>query len=110
MATQTVNPRITELVAYIDWQREELLAAVESVPDAHRRTRPTPDAWCVAEVLEHLALVERRLGAMFAMRFAEARANGVGPDHVSKPILDEIDSQRVMDRTRRIKTNEATMP
>jgi hypothetical protein len=52
--------------------RETLRVAVERIPSALRGQRPSPDRWSAAEILEHLAIVERRSTAALAARVAEA--------------------------------------
>lgn len=44
--------------------RETLRAAVAGVPSDRRHQKPGPGRWSVAEVLEHLAIVEERTAAM----------------------------------------------
>lgn len=44
--------------------RETLRTAVEGVPADKRQQKPAPDRWSVADVIEHLAIVEERTAAM----------------------------------------------
>ena len=91
----------------LDADRQALAAAVERVPVALRGTRPAPDRWSVAEVLEHLAIVERRVAGMFAQMGTTApmRAPGSVPraagDYQREPLLD---------RGRRIEASEFIQP
>jgi len=48
------------LSAALAADRATLLAAVERVPVSLRSRKPAPDCWSVADVLEHLAIVESR--------------------------------------------------
>lgn len=48
-----------EQMRRIEELRRALLADVASVPDAQRRRRPSPDAWSMLEIVEHLVLAER---------------------------------------------------
>lgn len=53
------------------WQRlvgakERLLAVVGKHPHEFRERRPTPVGWSIAEVIEHLVLVERGIAAALA--------------------------------------------
>ncbi len=53
------------------WQRlvgakERLLAGVGKHPREFRERRPTPAEWSIAEVIEHLVLVERGIAAALA--------------------------------------------
>ena len=85
--------------------RERLREAVDRVPAAARDTRPAPERWSVAEVLEHLALVEGRVGALFGLLLADAPkladADGVAT---------ELDRANLRNRDRRIEAPEAIQP
>ena len=56
-----MHPRIKELVEALDSRRADLTRAVNEVPASARNRRPSEDRWSVAEVLEHLALVEENI-------------------------------------------------
>jgi DinB family protein len=55
------DPRITHLLTSLDSTRRALHDAVARVTAARRQERPAPNRWSVAEVLEHLAIVEGRV-------------------------------------------------
>ena len=71
----------------MDASRAALAAAAESVPEALRRQRPTPDRWSAVEILEHLALVERRFTQMLESKVGEALDRGLGPETASREPL-----------------------
>jgi hypothetical protein len=54
--------------------REALRRAVELVPPARRRERPAEGRWSVAEILEHLAIVEERTVAIIEKLVTDAPA------------------------------------
>ena len=105
-----MHPRTAELFEYIDRQHESLKAAVAAAPAADLSTRPHADAWSVAEVVEHLAVLEARLVPLFEKLIADARAAGLGPETDSSPILPEFDPTRFLNRERKIVTGDATRP
>ncbi|HMC55608.1 MAG TPA: DinB family protein [Gemmatimonadaceae bacterium] len=105
-----MHPRTAELFEYIDRQHESLKAAVGAVPELDLATRPHADAWSVAEVVEHLAVLEARLVPMFEKLIADARAAGLGTETDSSPILPEFDPTRFLNRARKIETGDATRP
>ena len=51
---------LTTLCDSLEADRATLLAAVQRVPAPLRSRKPAPDRWSVANVLEHLAIVESR--------------------------------------------------
>jgi uncharacterized damage-inducible protein DinB len=60
-----------DTLALLAMERRALLAAVERVPPADRGRRPAADGWSVAEILEHLAQVERSVAGLIAVRGRE---------------------------------------
>lgn len=74
-----MNDRTRHLLNELETHRTALREAVESVPPELRDQRPAPGRWSVAEILEHLLTIERRV----TQNVAEAAANvapGSAPD------------------------------
>jgi DinB family protein len=106
-----MHPRTSELLNHLDTQHERLRRAVERVPHQRRSEKPAPERWSVAEVIEHLSIVETRIGRVFTAKLDEARASGnVGPETDESPVVGTIDMDRVLDRTRRITAAEPARP
>lgn len=105
-----MHPRIQELHDHLAHYRAELRAAVDSVPIALRERRPAPERWSVAEVLEHLAIVEARVTESFTKQVAAARAKGLEPDSETTPVVPTLDMAFVFDRTNRLVASEASRP
>ena len=108
--SSAMHPRTDELLQYLNTQHERIRAAVERVPRAKREAKTAPDRWSVAEVLEHLSIVERRIDRLIQIKIAEARASGIGVERDQSPIVGTIDMDRVLDRSRRITAAEAALP
>jgi hypothetical protein len=105
-----VHPRTSEVLRHLDTQHQRLRKAVDSVPRARREVKPSPERWSVAEVIEHLSIVETRIERVFAKKLDEARAAGLGPERDASSVLGAFDMDRVLDRTRRITAAEAALP
>jgi uncharacterized damage-inducible protein DinB len=105
-----MHPRIRELLDRLDRQHVELLQAVDAVPVALRSRRPTPDRWSVAEIVDHVAIVEEQILELFTRLVADASAKGLGPERDSGPIASSADLERVQDRTRRLTARAAIQP
>lgn len=105
-----MHPRIREITAYLETQRRALRLAVEAVPPALRARRPAPEAWSVAEVVEHVGLVETAVAGLFGQALAEARAKGLGREEATGSILTTLDVARVADRSRPIEAAESGRP
>jgi hypothetical protein len=97
-----LHPRIQELIDYLAEHRRRLHEAVASVPPSLRERKPAPDRWSVAEVVEHVSLVEQSVAALLTRKVTAARANGVGPDpDMSSIISTYADPNAVVDRSRK---------
>ena len=85
--------------------RATLRAAVDHVPSARRTQKPAADRWSVAEVLEHLSIVEGRvvmmLGAMIPSAPAIAEAAGSATS---------IDRAAMQNRSNRISAPDPIQP
>jgi hypothetical protein len=97
-----MHPRIAEVLDYVERQRKTLDAAIATIPSARRNERPAEERWSVAEIVEHLAEVEKRITGLIAKQIADAKAKGLAKETDSSSILATIDTKRVLDRTRRI--------
>lgn len=106
-----MHPRIQELVDHIAAHRREVYAAVAAVPENLRERRPAPGRWSVAEVLEHLSLIERRVAARLSAEVTAARANNVGSDTETSSVVASFQHiERVTDRRNKLVSPEATRP
>jgi hypothetical protein len=105
-----MHPRIEELLAYLTSAGVHLTDAVEAVPRELRDVTPAPGRWSVAEVLEHLALVESNIAKLIAKRGAEGREAGVGPETQTRTVLYTLDSARVLDRREPTTAHERVSP
>ena len=77
----TTYNSVAEIYEEIEETRARLVGAVEDLTDEQLGFRPSPEKWTVAEIVEHLAIVEgrvaRRLGVMLTKLEPEAaRAEG----------------------------------
>ncbi len=86
-----VHPRLEQLMEYAAIQRTGLLAAVAGVPESLQGRRPSPHAWSVTEVLEHLQIVEAGVARLISRRLERARADGLGPETETGSVLRSLD-------------------
>jgi uncharacterized damage-inducible protein DinB len=94
-----MHPRTQELLTCLDSHRDALRAAVDAVPAARRDERPAADRWSVAEILEHLAIVEKRIARVVAASIAEARQGGLRAESETASVLPMLPFDRLADRT-----------
>ena len=107
---QPAHPRLQELFAYLNLRRNALRDAMDAVPEPLRGQPPETGRWSVAEVLEHLALVEEQFTKVLGDRLAEARAAGIAPERATSPIVGTYDQNPVLDRTARREAPEVVRP
>ncbi len=101
--TSELHPKIQELIEYIAGHRRVVHEAVASVPSELHRRRPGADRWSVAEVVEHLSLIEGRIAMLLTRQVAAARERGVGPDEETSSVVGSfVNPEGVVDRTRKI--------
>jgi DinB family protein len=105
-----MHPHITGVFKQLDDARSQLRAAVDAVPSHLRDRRPGADRWSVNEILEHLSLVEQRFTGLIAMRIAEARVAGVGPEEDTRDLFPAGLRQMFADRANRRVAPEAVHP
>ena len=103
-----MHPRISELLDYVEKQTESLRLAYESVPPAKRAVRADSNRWSPAEIIHHLVIVERRLAQRLAMLIEQARA--LPPETETTSTLTSQSTTKVLDRTGRFVTSEASEP
>ena len=103
-----MHPHVTDVFTQLDQARAELSAAVDAVPAHLRGQRPAADRWSVAEILEHLSLVEKRFAGVAAT--AKAREGGLGAETGARQPLPEDVSRPLLDRTNRRPASDAVQP
>ena len=106
-----MHPRTDEMLRHLDANRVVLRAAVDSVAPELRETRPSPDRWSVAEILEHLARVEQQLTRFLSTKLSEAKAAGqLAPQPDTSPISGSLSHELVVDRRRLVIAGERVTP
>lgn len=102
------DPRLVDLLDLLAAARRELAAALERVPADLRDRAPADGAWSVAQLLEHLALVEGRSMAAF-----ERVAEGAPPREPDEAVADDahrFDDAPLLDRGVRVTAPEIVQP
>ncbi|HKI05231.1 MAG TPA: DinB family protein [Thermoanaerobaculia bacterium] len=104
-----MNPRTTQLFEHLDHHRANLRKTVDEIPPELRHRRPAPERWSAVEILEHLALVERRLTYLFNQWLAEARETGLPPEGETDP-GPAVNLEIVLNRGYQVTASEAVQP
>lgn len=69
---------VPEIYEHIDRTRARLLAAVEGLNEEQQGFRTAPDRWSVAELAEHLSIVEGNVAALLDKLLSKAEESGTG--------------------------------
>ena len=104
-----MQERTTELLSFLDQHHEELRKALDAVPAERQQRHPSAGAWSVANVVEHLSLVETNVTRALTARTGQARVAGLGPAQ-GAPVVDEARVAGYLDRERRLVANDASQP
>ena len=86
--------------------REGLISAVSGLSEAQENFKPDPDAWSIANIVEHLAIVED----LVAWRLSQLRS---APDVSQEATFKGSDTlllEKVVDRSKKIKAPERAQP
>lgn len=107
----SMQPRITEVLTYLDGQYETLRKAFESVPHEKRDKSPAPGAWSPAGIVEHLAVVETSIGRLISARVAAGREAGLPAETDHSSVMESYAiGELIGDRTRKIVSGERSHP
>jgi hypothetical protein len=104
------HPRVVELLDQLDVHRASLRAAVDSVPIGLRDRRPAEGRWSVAEILEHLGIVEARIAGLIEQQVEAGRARGLPAEIETASVLSALDVSALLDRSVRRVSGDASLP
>lgn len=101
--------RVQEVLSCLDAEMAALREAVDAVP-AHRRSeRPSPERWSVAEVLEHVAMVENTVLKACSRQLAAAR-DSLPPETETTSVRASLPPERVANRDRILAAPDLLQP
>jgi hypothetical protein len=85
-----VNRSLQLVIDTVQATRADLVELVEPLAPETVAARPLPDAWSPGEILEHLAIVEKRVLAGVSARIGKARGDGATGAPEDKTIEDRL--------------------
>src|ERR1700682_1578825 len=86
-----MHARLAEAMNYVEEKRNELLQSFAGVSGDRLCQRATPEGWSVAEILDHLRMVESGVARLITKRVAQARETGLGEERSTEPVLATFD-------------------
>jgi hypothetical protein len=105
-----MHPRLADLTDDIARHRAAFLAAVAAVPAEDLARRPSADTWSVAEIVDHLQMVESGTARLLAKRIAKAREAGLGPETRTDSVRGQLDQYPITDRSNKREAPEMVRP
>jgi hypothetical protein len=94
-----MHPQLAAALGRLDSVADELRAVATSLPPSMQVRKPSPDRWCVNEVLEHISLVEQLFVKSLLTNIDTARAAGLAPEVDAPPMLGDQLRTVIEDRT-----------
>jgi hypothetical protein len=105
-----MHARLAETMDYVEDKRKELLRSFEGVPP-DRLTRQAPaGGWSVAEILDHLRIVESGVARLIAKRAGRAREAGLGEEKSTESVLPSFDQHRAKLDAMKMQSPETVKP
>jgi hypothetical protein len=89
-----MHVRLAETMIYVEEQRRELLQSFEGVDGDRLCRRANPERWSVAEILEHLRMVESGVARLITKRVGQAREAGLGEEKSTASVMPSFDRHR----------------
>ena len=105
-----MHPRIREVLDHLDVTRSSLEQVLSEVPPERYSVQPDGGGWSVAEVLEHLAIVEGRVLKAFKEHIDESPAADLPREQDASSVMASMDTVRLVDRTQRLVSGEQSLP
>lgn len=91
-----MHARLNETMTFVEDRRRELLRSFEGVSGNRLCQKATPDGWSVAEILEHLRMVESGVARLITKRVGQAREAGLGEETVTTSVMPSFDKHQKM--------------
>jgi hypothetical protein len=104
-----MHPHLEQVFTRLDRSRAALRAAVEAVPANARATRPAPERWSAAEVVEHLSMVERIFGERI-VNALQPRVPELASETVERTSLPDAIEARMADRVNKRNAPDTARP
>jgi hypothetical protein len=89
---------VPEIYEHIDRTRARLLSAVEGLSEEQQGYTPAPDRWSVAELVEHLSIVEGNVAGLLGKLVGKAEESGAAAEE-----FDPVSIEEFVERTRAVK-------
>jgi DinB superfamily len=94
---------VPEIYEHIDRTRASLVAAVEGLSDEQQAFSPAPDRWSVAQLCEHLSIVEGNVATLLDKILSKGEESGDAAAAVPDIFTDPVSIEEFVERSRGVK-------
>jgi uncharacterized damage-inducible protein DinB len=105
-----MHARLAETMSYVEEKRRELLQSFQGVSEDRLLRRASPDGWSVAEILDHLRMVESGIARLITKRVSQAKEAGIGEETSRESVMSSFDRHGADLETRVLKSPETVKP
>ncbi len=107
--TAAPHPRIAELLSELEQSRRDLLETLDGLTPVQRDAAPSGEDWSVAQILEHLCMVEDGGGRLISKVIKQAQELGAYENDAGS-IVGSLDRFDIRNPTRRLDAPEQVRP
>src|SRR4051812_12033541 len=107
---EPMHARLNETMSFVEERRRQLLAAVDGVSDDRLSQRTGPDGWSVAEILEHLRMVEAGIARLISKRVGQGRDAGLREKTQTPSVIPSSNNQQKMRKSAFLHSPPAVRP
>jgi hypothetical protein len=86
-----MHARLAETMSFVEEKRREVLRSIEGVPGDRLCRRAATDGWSVAEILEHLRMVESGVARLITKRVGQAKEAGLGEEKSTGSVMPSFE-------------------
>jgi len=105
-----MHARLNETMTFVEDRRRELLRSFEGVSGNRLSQKATPDGWSVAEILEHLRMVESGIARLITKRVGQAKEAGLGEETATTSVIPSFDQHQKMLESAVLQSPPAVQP
>ena len=105
-----MHTRLAETMDFVEEQRRSLLESFHGVPIERLSRRAGTDGWSVAEILDHLQIVESGVARLIAKRVAKARETGLGDETSTASVMSSFDQHQARLDSAKMQAPEMVRP
>jgi hypothetical protein len=105
-----MHARLAETMDYVEEKRKELLQSFAGASSNRLSQRVVKDSWSVAEILDHLRMVESGVARLITKRVGQAREAGLGEEKSTVSVMPSFDKYSALLEGAVLKSPEMVLP